>query len=438
MHHGPPGSSGPPGPPGLGRRTLLRGLAGAGTLLALPALAGCGAGRRGDPDLVTLASNRANPAQREAVAESVGLFEADSGLTVEVNTFQSTAFQESINNYLQGTPDDVIGWFAGYRTRFFAERGLISDVSEVWDRHFGDVFTDQVRRLCTADDGRQYIVPDSTAPWAVFHRRSVFEEHGYEVPATRAEFEELCVRMRADGLEPLASGIREGWPAMGMFDHLNLRLNGPEFHLELLNGDHSWDSAEVRSVFGTWAELLPHHQPDPLGRGINEAQTALVRREAGMMLCGMFITHVFPEGEDLDDLDCFAFPEFDPAIGADAVEAPIDGFMLSGDPRNPDGARELVGHLGTLRAQEIYTAIDPQALPTHLDADTSGFSALDAKVNDMVANAGALTQYMDRDTRPDFASVVMIPALQRFLEQPDDIADLTASIQRQKVSIFGG
>lgn len=242
--------------------------------------------------------------------------------------------------------------------------------------------------------------------------------------------------MRADGLAPLASGVREGWPAMGTFDHLNLRLNGPEFHLELLNGDHSWDSPEVRSVFGAWAELLPHHQADPLGRGVNEAQTALVRGEAGMMLCGMFIAHSFPE-EDLDDLDCFAFPEFDAQIGADAVEAPIDGFMLSGEPRNPEGARELVGHMGALKSQEIYTAIDPQALPIHTEADTSGFSALDAKVNDMVVNAGALTQYMDRDTRPDFASVVMIPALQRFIRQPDDIADLTASIQRQKASIFG-
>ncbi|XKK37086.1 ABC transporter substrate-binding protein [Nocardiopsis sp. ARC36] len=431
MHHRPPG------PPGLRRRALLGGLAGAGALLALPGLTGCGAAGRDDPNTVTMASNRANPAQREAVRESLGVYEAASGRTVEVNTFDSTSFQESINNYLQGTPDDVIGWFAGYRMRFFAERGLISDVTDVWDRHFEGAFTDQVRSLCTVPDGRQYMVPDSTAPWAVFHRRSLFERNGYEVPATREEFVGLCERMRADGLEPLASGIREGWPAMGMFDHLNLRINGPEFHLELLDGDHSWDSSEVRSVFGAWAELLPHHQPDPLGRGINEAQTSLVRGEAGMMLCGMFITHVFPEGEDLDDLDCFAFPEFDPEIGADVVEAPIDGFMVSGDPRNPEGARELLGHLGSLEAQEIYTAIDPQALPTHLDAGTGGFSPLDAKVNDMVASAGALTQYMDRDTRPDFASVVMIPALQRFLRQPDDIADLTGTIQRQKLSIFG-
>ena len=41
-----------------------------------------------------------------------------------VNTVDHNTFQESINNYLQGTPDDVFTWFAGYRMRFFAEKGL--------------------------------------------------------------------------------------------------------------------------------------------------------------------------------------------------------------------------------------------------------------------------------------------------------------------------
>lgn len=427
----------PAGPPPLGRRALLRGLAGAATLAAVSGPAGCGTDRRGDPGLVTMGSNRANPAQREAIAESLALWEADSGVRVELNTIDSTSFQESLNNYLQGTPDDVVAWFAGYRMRHLAERGLISDATGVWEeRGFHDVFTDQVRDLCSGPDGRQYMVPDSTSPWAVFYRRSVFEEHGYEEPSTKEEFIGLCERMRDDGLVPLAYGVREGWPAMGTFDHLNLRLNGPEFHLGLLNGDHPWDGPEVKAVFGAWKELLPYHQASPLGRGINEAQTSLVRGEAGMMLCGLFLTHVFSE-EDLADLDCFAFPEFDAEIGADVVETPIDGFMLSGDPRNPGAATDLVGHLGTLRAQEIYTAIDPQALPTHQRADLSELSALDAKIMDMIAGAGALTQYMDRDTRPDFASVVMIPALQRFLRRPDDIDDLTAGIQRQKASIFG-
>ncbi len=44
---------------------------------------------------------------------------------------------------------------------------------------------------------------------------------------------------------------------------------------------------------------------------------------------------------------------------------------------------------------------------------------------------------MDRDTRPDFASTVMIPALQQFLNSPDDVNGLVSNIQKQKKSIFG-
>jgi multiple sugar transport system substrate-binding protein len=43
---------------------------------------------------------------------------------------------------------------------------------------------------------------------------------------------------------------------------------------------------------------------------------------------------------------------------------------------------------------------------------------------------------MDRDTRPDFASTVMIPAIQQFIKNPKDIDGLTNSIESQKKSIF--
>ena len=54
-----------------------------------------------------------------------------------------------------------------------------------------------------------------------------------------------------------------------------------------------------------------------------------------------------------------------------------------------------------------------------------------------VKSAKAITQFMDRDTRPDFASTVMIPAIQSFIKNPKDIDGLTNSIEAQKKSIFG-
>ena len=39
---------------------------------------------------------------------------------MKINTIDHNSFQENINNYLQGAPDDTFTWFSGYRMRFFA------------------------------------------------------------------------------------------------------------------------------------------------------------------------------------------------------------------------------------------------------------------------------------------------------------------------------
>jgi multiple sugar transport system substrate-binding protein len=55
---------------------------------------------------------------------------------------------------------------------------------------------------------------------------------------------------------------------------------------------------------------------------------------------------------------------------------------------------------------------------------------------EFVGGAKQISQFLDRDTRPDFASTVMIPALQQFIKSPNDIDGLTKSIESQKKSIF--
>ena len=55
---------------------------------------------------------------------------------------------------------------------------------------------------------------------------------------------------------------------------------------------------------------------------------------------------------------------------------------------------------------------------------------------ELVSGAKHISQFMDRDTRPDFASTVMIPSIQQFLNNPNDIDNLTKSIEAQKKTIF--
>jgi multiple sugar transport system substrate-binding protein len=431
-----PRSHGAGGVPALAirRRTLLKGMLGAGALAGVPVLSGCGedsGGGSGGGGTVKFGSNWSDDVPKKGIAAMMnGWTKGD----VDINTVEHNTFQENINNYLQGGPDDVFGWFAGYRMQFFAEKGLVGDISDVWE-DIGSGFSKPMKDQSTGTDGNQYFVPLYYYPWAVFYRKSVWQEKGYEPPSTLDDFKTLATQMKSDGLNPIAFGDSDGWPAMGTFDYLNMRINGYDFHMELMNGEQAWDSNEVKTVFDTWRGLLPLHQPDALGRTWQEAAQSLVKKESGMYLLGMFVGQQFPEGPDRDDLDFFPFPEIDSAVGTDAVEAPIDGVMMAPRPRNEDGAKELLRYLGSAKAEEAYIDEDPNNIAAHNDADTSGYNALQKKGAELVGNAKSISQFLDRDTRPDFASTVMIDSLQSFLENPDDIDGLTKKIEDRRKSL---
>ncbi|WP_030896290.1 ABC transporter substrate-binding protein [Streptomyces sp. NRRL S-474] len=423
--------------PGLDRRTLLRGLGGAVALGAgLPVLSACGgSGTAADPKTVTVGSNASDAVPKKAFADIYAAYKKKSGITVEVNTKDHNTFQEQINSYLQGTPDDVFHWFAGYRMQFFAAKGLATPIDDVW-KTIGGNFPVAMKALSQGEDGKYYFVPLYTYPWALFYRKSVFKQYGYEVPTKWDDLVALCKQMKKDGLVPIAFGDKDAWPAMGTFDQINFRANGYDFHVELMAGKASWTDAKVRRTFDLWAEILPFHQEGAVGRTWQDAAQTLASKKAGMYLLGTFVAQQFTDKAALEDLDFFAFPEIDPAHGQETVEAPTDGFMLSKAPKNKAGAVKLLEYLGTPEAEALYLKSDPSVVAASRTADTSSYTPLQKKAYEMISGAKHLTQFMDRDSRPDFTSTVMQPALQKFIRDPKGIDSLLSSIERQKKTIF--
>ncbi|MGN6599096.1 MAG: ABC transporter substrate-binding protein, partial [Actinomycetes bacterium] len=382
---------------------------------------------------VTVGSNGSDPTPKKVLAAEADAFSTKSGATMKINTVDHNTFQENINNYLQGQPDDVFTWFAGYRMRFFASKGLAGDISDVWKNLSG--FSDAFKKASTGDDGKQYLVPSDYYPWAVFYRKSLWQEKGYEVPKTLDDLVTLSKKMQGDGLVPIAFGDKDGWPARGTFDMLNMRVNGYDFHISLMAGQEAWDSDKVKKVFDTWKGLLPYHQPDALGRTWQEAAQSLQQKKSGMYVLGLFVAQQFGADEQ-DDIDFFTFPEVDSTIGSDALDAPIDGFMMAKKPKNEDGAKAFLTFLGSPEAGNIGLKNDPGTLQPNSKTDTSGYTGLQKKAAELVGSAKSIAQFLDRDTRPDFASTVMIPSLQDFIKNPNDIDGLTKKIEQQKKAIF--
>lgn len=382
----------------------------------------------GDVGTVTFGSNYSDEKPKAAMAAAV----AATGLDVSINTVDHNTYQENFNTYIQ-QPDDVVCWFAGYRMRAFANKGVVGDISDVWANLEG--FGEGFKSASSGLDGKQYFVPFYFYPWAVHYRKSLFEENGYAIPTTWDEFKALCDTMQADGVTPICAANDGRWPQMGMFDMLNLRINGYDFHVSLMGGNESWEDDRVKAVFAAWEEILPYYQPDANGRTWQDAANALGDKSAGMYLLGTFVTSNFDsetQADIIDDIDFFLFPAVNDEHGQDAIEAPIDGFMMAAAPKNPEGAKALLAGLGTAEAEEAYIAVDPSVVGANSNTDTSGYNALQKKSAEAVGSSKYIAQFLDRDTDPDFAANVVGVAIADFLATPGNIDAILADVEAKK------
>ncbi len=322
--------------------------------------------------------------------------------------------------------------------KFFADQGLNTAIDDVWEKVKGN-YTPGFANSVVGNDGKVYAIPVDYYPWAVFYRKSLFTEKGYTVPTTWDELKTLATKMAADGLTPIAFGDKDGWPAMGTFDILNLRINGYDFHVDLMAGKEKWTDPKVTAVFQKWAEIVPFHAKDYAGLTWQNAADTLVQKKSGMYLLGLFVSAQFAatkDPKDLEDLDFFPFPALGTQFDAEnALDAPIDTWQVSS--KSPklqdelDAAKAYMEFWAKGSTQVLMFKNQPGLIPTANDADTSTYSPLQKKAQEIVSKATKITQFLDRDTRSDFAgSNGMQAFLQQFLANPtQDLASYQKTIQ---------
>ena len=426
----------------LGRRDLLKGAAGAAALgLSLPGLSGGTAGAQATPTLsagsgeLTAGSNYSDPLPKEGLHALIDAF-PNKNVTVKLNEVDHNTFQENITTYLQN-PDDVLPWFAGYRMQFFAAQDLLGPIDDVWAAGLGDHMSDGFKTASTGQDGKMYFVPITYYAWGIHYRPSVFAEHGWEVPTTMEQLTTLAESMKSAGITPFAFGNDGRWPAMGTFDQLNFRLNGYQFHIDLMAGKEKWTDERVKNVFTQWETILPFHQENPNGRTWQEAGSAFANGECGMMTIGNFVGIQFPNG-DTSDLDFFPWPAMNDEFGTDTIEAPIDGWVMAKEPKNPDAAKEFLLYIGSAEAQTVYLSKDSSVIGASEDIPETQYNALQQKSRAAVAEAKYVTQFLDRDTSPEFASNVAGQAFADFISDPSSIDGVLEDTQAQAEAIFGG
>lgn len=427
----------------LSRRTTLKGLAaapvffGASTLLsACGDDAGTPANTGSATDPITFGSNYSDDATKQAFAALTSSATSSTKVPITVNTVDHNTFQNNISSYLQGTPDSLATWFAGYRLQFFAAQGLLTPIDDVWEK-IGGNFNDAAKNLSKGIDGKHYLVPLYNYPWVVFYNKSVFAAKGYQVPKTWDDFLALCKKMKTDGLVPIAFAEKDGWPALGTFDIINLRVNGYDYHIKLMKHEVPWTDPGVTAVFDKWRELMPYLQNGANGRTWQDAAKALENKQAGMMFQGSNQVAANYSAANLADLDFFPYPVINPTYGQDYMDAPTDGFMLPKKGKNTAAAKAVLEYIGSPAAETKFLETDhwDVGLANGLVAPT--YNEIQKKSVAEIAKCKNVSQFMDRDTVPDMATA-MIKAIQTFVDSPtaETVTSIQKSAEDQAKTIF--
>ena len=386
--------------------------------------------------VVTFSSNASDPIPRAFTEQTVANWnEANPDMQVELSTVAHEDFKNAIRTYLAAEPSpDVLTWFAGERAAFFIDRGLIGDFSDAWEANgLDDVYAPGFTALATSGEGK-YFLPTSYYWWAVYYRPSIFEQVGVQAPIeTWDELLAACDTFNAAGIAPFAIGTKFRWPAAAWFDYINMRTNGPQFHIDLMLLKESYEDERVKQTFAHWQELLDHNcfMEDPAAYDWNEALDVMVQNEAAMYLMGGFITDSFPD-EMESDLDFFRFPIINPdmPIGEDA---PTDGFFMSANAANPEGAKEFLMYLGSQEVQQ--QGFDELGrLPTRTDVDISAASEATQKGINLIQTADYVAQFYDRDTTAEMADAGL-SAFVEFWDDPSAIDDILARLEEDRLRI---
>jgi len=278
-------------------------------------------------------------------------------------------------------------------------------------------------------------VPYTYYQWGVYYRKNIFEKLGIAVPKTFDEFVAACAKLKENGVTPITIGSKYLWTTAGVFDYLDLRVNGYEFHMDLTNGKIPYTDPRVNAVFDAWDRLVKpgYFIENHAAYSWQEALTPMVKGEAAMYVMGNFAVAPLREAGLTDDqLGFFQFPEITPGLPM-AEEAPTDTVHIPSKAKNKTDAKRFLIFMARADVQEEVNKILGQ-LPIN-----SGSAVADDKFlkagNEMLNNAYAMAQFYDRDAPAEMASEGM-KGFQEYMVKPERRQKILERLEKTRQRVY--
>ena len=354
-------------------------------------------------------------------------------IKVEMTIYDHEAYKTQIRNFLPAEPPDVVNWFSGNRMKFFVNQGLFEDVSDVWDQNNLHNELAAARSTMTVD-GKQWGVPTGYYQWGFYYRKDIFAKYGLGEPRSMADLMNIFETLKKNGVTPIAIGTKYLWTAAGWFDFLNLRINGYDFHMALMDGEVSYEDQRLDRVFDVWGEIAKsgYYIDNHASYSWQEGMAPMINGDAAMYLLGNFIIPDLMRAGLEGKIGYFQFPVIDGTVRT-YEEAPTDSMHIPARAKNKKDARRFLAFLGRADIQKIIAdASGMLSTNNQSPPPTDEFLKIGFKV---LSESAGLAQFYDRDTPPEMAKEGM-KGFQEFMVKPDREKQIRQRIERARKRIF--
>ncbi|WP_370319577.1 ABC transporter substrate-binding protein [Oricola sp.] len=377
-----------------------------------------------------------DPAPLAAFEAAIAEFEAaNPDIDVELQNFDHEGYKTAIRNFLTADAPDLANWYAGNRMAPFVNSGQFQDVSDVWDENNLHETLASAAASMTID-GKQWGVPYTYYQWGIYYNKTAYEQAGVEVPETWEEFIANCEKFKAAGIDCVTTGTKALWPAAGIFDYLDLRTNGYDFHMDLTAGKVAWTDDRIKATFAEWAKLVEpgYITANHAALDWQDAASLLIQGKAANYVMGNFAVAVFKDGGMTDDtLGFMPFPTINPDVPR-AEEAPTDTIHIPAGAKNVDDAKKFLAFIATADVQTKLNEALGQ-LPINSGSKVGDDPFLQAGFELLSTTPGGIAQFFDRDAPAEMAKMGM-EGFQQFMVQPDQLDNILARLEKARERIY--
>ncbi|WP_022706244.1 MULTISPECIES: ABC transporter substrate-binding protein [Paracoccus] len=382
-------------------------------------------------------TDASDPAPKAAFEQLIADFEAEHpDIKVEVNVFDHEGYKTAIRNFLTADAPDLANWYAGNRMRPFVEANQFMDVSDVWAENGLEESLGSAASSMTID-GKQWGVPYTYYQWGIYFNRDAYAQAGVDPDTieTWDDFVAACEKIDAAGIDCLTTGSKALWPIAGIFDYLNLRTNGYDFHMQLTSGEVPWTDDRVKATFANWEKVLPYTTDNHAAIDWQDAVANLVQGKAANYVMGNFAVAAFKDGGMTDEnLGFMPFPTVDASIPR-AEDAPTDTIHIPAGAKNPEDAKLFLAFLARADVQTKMNETLGQ-LPINAESSVGEDPYLQQGFELLSTAEGGIAQFFDRDASPEMAKAGM-EGFQEFMVRPERLDNILDRLERQRQRLAG-